>query len=72
MTTREKYIRAGIIRPVVVETQSGYVYRRGSWDTPLRAKLIEDGKVRPLGLFMEPNAPMAKVMREFLIRVTGR
>jgi len=60
MTKREKYIAEGIIKP-----------KTGN-DTPLRAKLIEDGKVRPLGLFMEPNAPMAKVMREFLIRVTGR
>ena len=62
MTTREKYIAEGIITEAVC-AYPGY---------PVRQTLIEKGYIRPHGLFVEPNAPMSRVMREFLIRVTGR
>ena len=59
MNTRERYIKAGHIRPNQTTTRT------------VRQSLIDAGKVRPQGLFVDPDAPMHHVMREFLIRAAG-
>lgn len=56
ITTREKYIREGIITPAVC-AYPGY---------PVRQTLIETGRVRPA----PKDVPMAQIMREFLWRAT--
>ena len=61
MTTRERLILAGKIKPAGTTTER-----------TVRETLIKQGRVRPQGLFVEPNAPLAAVMRAFMIRVTGR
>ena len=61
MNTRERLIAAGKIRPANTTAEC-----------TLREMLIGAGRVRPQGLFVEPNAPLAAVMRAFMIRVTGR
>ena len=60
MTTRDRYISEGIIRPNQTATRT------------VRQSLIDAGKVRPQGLFVDPDAPMHNVMLQFLIRATGR
>jgi len=62
MSTRERYIAEGIITPAHC-AYPGY---------PVRQTLIEKGYVRPAGLFVAPGSSMSHIMREFLIRVTGR
>ncbi len=61
MNTRDRLIAAGKIRPANTNTER-----------TVRETLIQQGRVRPQGLFVEPNAPIAAVMRAFMIRVTGR
>ena len=63
MNTRERYIEAGHIRPATNRTRA---------DRTVRQSLIDNGKVRPQGLFVDPDAPLHRVMLEFLIRAAGR
>ena len=70
MDTRERLIKLGHIRPATNRTSSGLTWTRA--DRTVRQSLIDKGYVRPQGLFVEPNAPMAAVMRAFMIRVSGR
>ena len=63
MNTRERYIEAGHIRPATNRTRA---------DRTVRQSLIDAGKVRPQGMFVDPDAPMHNVMLQFLIRATGR
>ena len=60
MTTRDRYISEGIIRPATNRA-----------DRTVRQSLIDAGKVRPQGMFVDPDAPMHNVMLQFLIRATG-
>ena len=61
MTTRERLIAAGHIRPA----------GKATTNTP-RQSMIDAGRIKPQGMFVDPKAPMSVVMRAFMIRVTGR
>jgi len=61
MSTRERLVSAGKIRPANPKT-----------DRELRDVLIEKGYVRPAGLFCAPGSSMSHIMQKFMIRVTGR
>ena len=60
MTTRDMYISKGIIRPNQTDVRT------------LRQSMIDAGRIKPQGMFVDPKAPMSVVMRAFMIRVTGR
>ncbi len=66
MTTRERLIAAGKIRPAVQRSSSGLTWTRA--DRTVRQMLIDRGIVRPAPEGMK----MPQIMREFMVRCTGR